>query len=543
MPDKDKPGMNGEAVRPRRSLSGGRLDRLMGTHDPRAAGGTQLAGLTARELGRLPDAPGGWNRFLLAHLRWILIITLLVVGAAAAYAHHQTPMYKTQTQVNVWFSSPDPAALAGPNMVTEKGIVSSGAVLSIAAHSLGVPVAVLQKGLSVTVPASSSIMEIGYTDPVPWVARERAQVISEAYVAYRTPKPAPAPRHTSAAANGAVTTTLHATLITAATLPTSPSSPNYLIDILAALIVGLGLALGTAAIRDHLDDRIRGPFDPEELTGAPALALIPAFRALPPDPAGQLTITWNPGSVVAEAYRSLRTRVIATAATRGARTLLVTSPSWENKSMIAANLAVALAQSGRHTVLVCADLRWGTAHELLSVTSGEGLTTLLDRKTDLASVLRSRGMPDLRVLPPGPLPADAAEYLQRPALRTVLSELRSHADFVVIDAPPVLATPDTTPLAGLAEMILMVEDARKSTRTHLQAALREIHDSADKLIGHVLYDVGRRRWLRRRPAGPAAPSARDQGEWLHPDELDGHEAFPARRPTKSVTLTADPSSQ
>jgi tyrosine-protein kinase len=545
-PDKQATGTNGGPVRPRRPAPGGRLGRLLAAHGRGAARGTQLAELTARRFGDAPDAPGGWNRFLLAHLRWILITTLLAVAVAALYAHHQTPMYKARTQVNVWFSSPDPAALQGPNMVTEKGIVSSGAVLSIAAHSLGVPVAELQKGLSVSVPAGSSIMEIGYADPVPWVASERAQVISEAYVTYRTPKPAPAARHTpaGASANNTPSTALHATLITRASMPTSPSSPNYLIDILAALVVGLGLGLGTAAIRDHLDDRIRGPFDPAELTGAPALSLVPAFRPIWPDPASRLTIVWNADSVVAEAYRNLRTRVIAAATDRGARTLLVTSPAWENKSMIAANLAVALAQSGRRTILVCADLRWGTAHELLGVMSDEGLTTLLDRRIGVTSVLRSAGVPNLRVIPPGPRPPDAAELLQRPALRTVLGELRSHADVVVIDAPPVLATPDTAPLARLAEMILLVEDARRSTRAHLQAAMREIGDSAGDLIGHVLYNVGRHRWLRRGPNrlrtdGPNL----GQGAWPWVSEVDGHEALPVRPPAKNVTLTADPSAQ
>lgn len=543
MPDKQAAGMNGGAARPRRSPSGGRLDRLLATRGSPVDRGTRLAGMTTRQYCRNPDAPGGWNRFLLAHLRWILIITVVVVGAAAAYAHHQTPVYKSQTQVNVWFSSPDPAALQGPNMVTEKGIVMSGAVLSIASHSLGVPVSVLQKGLSVNVPASSSIMEIGYSDPVPWVARERAQVISEAYVAYRSPKPAPAPAHSqSAAPASTAVTTLHATLITPAALPTSPSSPNYLVDILAGLIVGLGLGIGTAAIRDHLDDRVRGPFDAEERTGVPALALIPAFRPVWPDPASQLTIIWNDGSIVAEAYRNLRTRVIATAAARGARTLLVTSPSWEKKSMVAANLAVALAQSGRHTVLVCADLRWGTAHDLLGVVNDDdGLTNVLDRQVDLVTVQRSAGIPNLRVVPPGPLPADPAAFLQRPALRTILGELRSHADFVIIDAPPILATSDTAPLTHLAEMIMVVGDARKSTRTHLQAAMAELHEAAGKLIGNVIYNVGRYRWLRSRPAGPlvAGPPARDA--WPLRDEFDAHDSLPVFRRANNVTVTSDPS--
>jgi capsular exopolysaccharide synthesis family protein len=423
-----------------------------------AARASELAGLAARQFRHVPGAPGGWARFLVAHLRWILVVTLVVVGAAAVLAHRQTPMYKSQASVDVWFASPDPTALQGPNMVTEKGIVSSGVVLAIASRSLGVPAADLQQGLSTNVPAGSSIMQIAYTDPVPWIARERAQVIAESYVAYRSPK-------TTVTAQGTKTpvqslAALHATMITPASLPGSPASPNYLVDIVAALVVGLGLAIGSAALRDHLDDRFRGPADLEARTGAPVLALVPAFRSLPPDPASRLAMTWNPGSVVAEAYRGLRTEVLAAAAARDARTLLVTSPAWEEKSTVAANLAVALAQSGRHTLLVSADLRWGLAPELLGVGDESGLTSVLDWHTDLAAALIPPGVRNLRVLPAGPLPADPAEYLQRPALHALFTELRNNADFIVIDAPPVLAAPDAVPLMQFADMVLLVGDAR-----------------------------------------------------------------------------------
>ena len=528
-----------DEARPRRSPSGGRLDRLLAGRDPAVGRGTQLAGLTARELSRAPDAPGAWNRFLLAHLRWILVITVAVVAMAAVYAHSQTPQYKSQASVNVYFTSPDPAALAGPNMVTEKEIVASHAVLNIAAKSLGVSVQELSNGLFLNVPAGSSVMEIGYSDPVPWVARERAQIIAESYVAYRSPKPAPAPHKTPTSATPASLTALHATLITPAALPTAPSSPNYILDILAALVVGLGLGIGTAAIRDHLDDRLRGPYDPETRTGAPVLALVPAYQPLSRDPASHVATVWSANSVVAEAYRGLRTRVIAAGAARGARTLLVTSAAWESKSMVAANLAVALAQSGRRTMLVCADLRWGNAHQLLGVPNTEGLTTVLDRRTDLASVLRSPGISGLRVLPPGPLPADPAEYLQRPALRTVLGELRSRSDFVIIDAPPLLATPDTAPLAQLAEMALLVSDARKSTRGHLEAAMREAGGLAGKLIGVVLYNVGHRRLLRKQPAPRYADRPPERaGRSNH--MVDGYEStfHPA---ANNVSVPADPS--
>src|SRR6266699_5118337 len=179
MPDKKTSRMNGEAVRPRQPLSGGRLRRFSAARDPVVERGTQLAGVAARQFRVGPGTPGGWSRFLLAHLRWILIVTLLVVGAAAGYVRQQTPQYQAQAAVNVWFSTPSPAALQGPNMVTEKGIVSSGAILGIASRILGVRQSILLKGLSVNVPAGSSIMNVAYSDPVPWIAQDRAQVIAE----------------------------------------------------------------------------------------------------------------------------------------------------------------------------------------------------------------------------------------------------------------------------------------------------------------------------------------------------------------------------
>jgi capsular exopolysaccharide synthesis family protein len=507
-------------------------------HDSAVDRGTQLAEVASRQFRRGPGAPGGWSRFLIAHLRWILIITLAVVGVAGVWAHSQTPLYKSQADVNVFFASPDPTALQGPNMVTEKEIVISGVVLGIASRSLGVPASVLQSGLSVSVPASSSIMEIGYSDPVPWVARERAQVIAESYVRYRTPKVTP-PAGTKTATQQIAT--LRATVITPAALPTSPSSPNYLVDILAALIVGLGLSIGTAAFRDHLDDRCRGAADLEEQTGAPVLTLVPSFFQFTRDPASALAIARHPDSVVAEAYRSLRTRVITAAAARGARTVLVTSPAWEARSVIAANLAVALAQSGRRTVLVCADLRWGTASEAFGVRNDKGLTTVLSRRADLVTTVRPTGVRSLRVLPPGPLPSDPAELLQRPALRTVLGEIRSNSDFVIIEAPPVLATADTMPLTHLAEMILLVSDERKSTRTQLRATLREMEGATGKLMGSVLYNVGHRRWLGKPSAPETTLEPSDLDLWSRPDVVDGHKAVNSLQPTNHVNMTAGPS--
>jgi capsular exopolysaccharide synthesis family protein len=215
------------------------------------------------------------------------------------------------------------------------------------------------------------------------------------------------------------------------------------------------------------------------------------------------------------------------AASRSARTLLVTSAAWEDKSTIAANLAASLAQAGHRTILVCADMRWGSAHEIFDLDDLDGLTNLLDRRADLATALQKTSIPRLWVLPAGPLPPDPSAVLQRPALRTVVGEMRARADFVIIDAPPVLATPDAGPLGDLTEMILLVADARRSTRAQLRAAVGEMRRADSKVVGWALDNVGRRRGLPK-PRRPVEAIGELPETWSQAHAVgDSREAAPA----------------
>jgi polysaccharide biosynthesis transport protein len=465
--------------------------------------GTRLARLTARQVHRAPGVPASWSRFLVAHARWILAVTLAAVGAAGALARSQTPVYRSQAVVVV-----NPAAVAAssgqpPNMVTEDGIVTSGAVLARASRLLHVPTAVLAGGLAVHVSSTSTLMQITYSDPIPRIAQQRAQAIAQAYISYRS-SGAAAARGKNSANPAAPSTAPTAELITPAGMPTSPVSPDYLIDIGAALIVGLALGIGTAGLRDYLDDHLRGPFDLEAQATAPVLALIPAFKPGRRDPGGRLVMVADPDSVVAEAYRGLRTRLVHATTPGDAKTVLITSPGWEDKSTVAANLAAALAQSGRGVVLVCADLRWGQAHKLVGPGNLDGASGLLDERTSLVGALQATEVPGLRLLPPGVIPADPAALVPGPDWHTALSVFQRTADIVVIEAPPMLTGPDAGVFADLAEMILIVTDARRTTRTQLRVAMREVEHVRDKLAGCVLDNVGRRRRLRSPGTQPLA---------------------------------------
>lgn len=517
-------GPNGRGERPGRLLPPGRLDHLSEGASYVGGGDTISTGAGAGQARRGPAAPGGRSRFLLKYSWWIVLITIVALVGAKLILHSQTRVYKSQATVVVQPPGTQASANQAPDMATEKGVVASSAVLTIASHILHVPTGELFNGLSVSSPGSTYLLNIAYSSANKYTAQQRAEAIAEAYVAYRTPKPAA--DHKAKGTTPSVVTSPTATLITPASLPVSPSSPKAALEYAIALLLGLGLGIGTAAIRDRLDDRLRGPGDLAARTDAPVLAMVPAFWGTSRDPARRLVMVSSPESAAADAYRDLRTRIVQAAAAPGTTTLVITSPAREDKDTVAANLAVALAQAGWTTALICADLRWGRIHELFGAENTEGLVGLIDRRTDLANALIPTGISALRVLPAGSPPLDTGAVLQGPAFRSVLTGLSRWADFVIIDAPPVLASADAAPLADLADTILLVTDARHTTRVQVQAAIGELARFQDKLAGSVVTSAGMRRLLPRsraqQPIADSNPTVASSGD-LHSQDFSGDE--------------------
>jgi len=452
---------------------------------------------------------------LLKHWTWIVLVTAAVTAAAGVVSVVLKPVYQAQAEVAVY--PPSWAGSAVPSVLgTEKGIASSGTVLSMASDSLltrriedvgylddqafeRFSVSTLRRGLSITIPVDADLLVIAYLDPDPQVARSVAEAIAQAYVAYRTPIGPPT-------ATG-MADTVQATVITDAALPTSPVSPNRPLIIGAALILGLMLGVGLALLRDFMDDGLRGPLDLETQAGAPVLAQIPASYRSKRSLADAPLVLRNPSSTVAEAYRNLRTRVLQVAGWRRANVLLVSSPSHEGKTAVAANLAAALALPGRTVVLVGADLQWGRTHALFGLDNRLGLANVVNGDVKLVDALRRTEVSGLQVLTGGQADSDPSSVLQSTAFWNLLDDLRSEADFVVIDAPPVLAGADTAALAELGAMILLVADARASTRAEVRTAMRELSHVHDDVVGWVLDNVGQ---ARRLPTpyvvAPAAPN-------------------------------------
>jgi len=199
----------------------------------------------------------------------------------------------------------------------------------------------------------------------------------------------------------------------------------------------------------------------------------------------------DPRSPVAEAYRTLRTNIEFSSLDRSLHTLLVTSPSpSEGKSTTLANLAVTMAQSEKKTILVDADLRRPGLHALFGASNDAGLTTMfVDAKAMQNPPLQDVGVPNLWLLPSGPLPPNPAELLGSKRMDDALAALKARADIVLFDAPPVIAVTDAVVLGTRVDGVLLVIGAGQTKREHAKRAKELLEKVKVRVIGVVLNNV------------------------------------------------------
>jgi len=276
------------------------------------------------------------------------------------------------------------------------------------------------------------------------------------------------------------------TVVDPAVADPSTSSPKPLINIMLGLVLGLLIALAAAFLLDYLDDAMRTPEDVEQVTSVPTIGLIPKMR-LPrgrgaPYPVATLVY---PRSVAAEAFRALRTNLDFAGGERTSMSVLVTSAlPLEGKTTVAANLAVAFAQTGRRTVLVDADLRRPDLHRLFGIDQGDGLAGLLRSATaGVEDAQRATQDEHLRIVTSGSPPPNPAELLASPRMRQIIADLQKTADVVVIDSPPVNIVTDAAILAGFVDGTLLVVDERGTSRKAVRQSCDALAKVGARLLG------------------------------------------------------------
>lgn len=199
----------------------------------------------------------------------------------------------------------------------------------------------------------------------------------------------------------------------------------------------------------------------------------------------------EPRSAISEAYRALRTNLDFASLDRALKTLVVTSAGvGEGKSTTLANLAVVSAQAGRKVILVDADLRRPTLHEVFGLSQEKGLTSLMMGEVPLNSPpLQATGIEGLSILASGPLPPNPAELMGSRRMEEVIAALAERADQVLFDTPPVVAVTDAAVLATKVDGVLLVVSAGKTRRDNARSAVQRLQQINARLVGTVLTNV------------------------------------------------------
>jgi capsular exopolysaccharide synthesis family protein len=315
-------------------------------------------------------------------------------------------------------------------------------------------------------------------------------------------------------------------IIDQALMPGGPFSPSLRKDVTYGLLFGLLLGVGGALLIEFLDRTLKTPDEVERRLGLPMLAAIqdiadggrtygysspggrggpsgerPRVRAGRKAAAGwlekkkapqqtpaqiELVPHERPRTLISEAYRSLRTALLLSSA-REIKVVAVTSAmAGEGKTATASNLAVVLAQLGRPVLIVDCDLRKPRLHQVFHVSNRVGLVNQLTGTAEPESVILPTEVPNLWVVPSGPMPPNPSELLSSTRIREWLRAMRERFDFVIIDTPPALAVTDATLIGTLADGVVLTLRGHKVTREEARLVRDRLRQADIKILGAVL---------------------------------------------------------
>ncbi|GIV57654.1 MAG: hypothetical protein KatS3mg042_0567 [Rhodothermaceae bacterium] len=297
----------------------------------------------------------------------------------------------------------------------------------------------------------------------------------------------------------------YAHILREATEPRDPVRPDRMRYIVLGLFFGLLAGLGVAILRDKLDNRFYKPDDLRS-KGHVVLGTVPDLTPMIKEEAGgkavierdgqriasSLVTLLNPMSPVVESYRHLRTNIQFSRPDTVVETIVVTSPSVEEgKSTTAANLAVVMAEAGRRTVLIDADLRRPQVHKIFGRELGPGLAHFLVHEPRFDEDLVATPIDNLWIIPAGKVVPRSSELFATRVMRDFIESLRARFDVIIIDTPPVRVATDAALLATQCDLTLVVVRAGQTREGELEFAMESLAAVGAPAIGTVFngFDV------------------------------------------------------
>lgn len=294
-----------------------------------------------------------------------------------------------------------------------------------------------------------------------------------------------------------------ARLISEAVAPTTPSFPKPKLLLSLALTGGFVIGLAAMYVAETGERGLRSARDVSEVLGLPTLALVPRLE---PGRRGGVTpqdyALERPRSRYAEALREVLTGLLVRRAPDGpaparARVILVTSAlPGEGKSTLTLSLARIAAAEGLRVMVVDADLRKPSLHDLVGLKQGAGLVEVLRREVPLAEAIAVDPRLPIKLLPGSRRLLQPTRLLAQDGFGALLTALRPAFDLILVDSAPLVAVVDAKLLAKLADAVLLVVRYGATRRDFCELSLRGLRESGAVVAGAVLSQVDLRRHAR-----------------------------------------------
>ncbi|MGE0824671.1 MAG: GumC family protein [Candidatus Binatia bacterium] len=303
--------------------------------------------------------------------------------------------------------------------------------------------------------------------------------------------------------------------------PEFPSYPRRGLALTLSVLVGLGGGLGVAFFLEYMDNTVKTPEEVQQYLGLPSLGVVPEFaslvhapgvdgkpdseerdtksqvgstqsvsRALALSSRMELVLSHHPLSVIAEAYRTLRTALFLSRAGEAPRTLLFTSATeGEGKTLTTVNTAVIFAQMGLRVLVIDADLRRPRCHKVLGVRNWAGLTEALTGHRDVREVIKATTTENLFLLPSGAIPPNPAELVGSRKMQELVATLLQRFDCLIVDTPPIMPVSDALLMSRLVDGVVLVVNGQKTPRHIVKEARSRLVYARAKILGVVLNRV------------------------------------------------------
>lgn len=269
-----------------------------------------------------------------------------------------------------------------------------------------------------------------------------------------------------------------------------PSRPNPVRNVLWALLLGMIGSVGLAFLVESLDRTIMSQQQIEERLGLAFLGIVPRIETPKTGGSRDLLVHEQPKSAAAECLRAVRTNLLFMSPEKPLKSILVTSSGpQEGKTTTATALAITMVANGNRVLLVDADMRRPRVHRVFGIEATGGLSSLILGDGTLEGSVKETDIPNLFMLPCGPIPPNPAELLHTAAFRRLINDMAACFDRVVIDSPPVGVVADAAVIGTCVDGVLVVLRAGRTDRDAAQQAVRQLRDVKAPLLGVVLNDL------------------------------------------------------